>query len=159
MIGVLGLAKVSPAEKQTPAEPAEPKPSPTVQKLLDEATTGVAAKWNAEALALAERALVAAHAENDGAGEAQAQRLRAQVLSAMNRRQEALSAWEAAAATWARLGDGPGRGAGRDGCAARPRTAGQGCSLTGSGPRPWKIGIAAPPGCRAGLTNGWANLL
>ena len=109
MIGVLGLAKVSPAEKQTPAEPAEPKPSPTVQKLLDEATTGVAAKWNAEALALAERALVAAHAENDGAGEAQAQRLRAQVLSAMNRRQEALSAWEAAAATWARLGDGPGQ--------------------------------------------------
>jgi len=109
MIGVLGLAKVSAAETQTRAEPAEPKPSPTVQKLLDKATADVSAKRNAEALALAERALVAAHAENDGAGEAQAQRLRAQVLSAMNRREEALSAWEAAAAAWARMGDGPGQ--------------------------------------------------
>src|SRR5215472_16282605 len=109
-IGVLGAAKVSPAQPQTPAEPAEAKASPAVQKLLDEATTyDVSAKRPAEALVAAERALAAAQTENDGAGEAQAQKLRAQALSALNRSEEALSAWEAAAAAWARMGDGPGQ--------------------------------------------------
>src|SRR5215813_1782670 len=108
-IGLLGVAKVSPAQPQAPAEPAEPKASPAVQKLLDEAMAYVPAKRSVEALAEAERALVAAHAENDGAGEAQAQKARAQALSALNRSEEALSAWEAAAAAWARVGDGPGQ--------------------------------------------------
>jgi len=97
-IGVLGLVNVSPAQPQTPAEPAEVKASPAVQKLLDEATTHASAKRPAEALATADRALVAAQVEKDGAGEAQAQKLRAQALTALNRGEEALSAWEAAAA-------------------------------------------------------------
>ena len=108
-IGVLGLMKVSPAQPQTLAEPAELKASPAVQNLLDEATTHASAKRPAEALATADRALVAAQVEKDGAGEAQAQKLRAQALSALNRGEEALSAWEAAAAACARSGDGPGQ--------------------------------------------------
>src|SRR5262249_52507326 len=43
------------------------------------------------------------------ASEAQAERLRAQVLSSLNRREEAINAWQAAAAAWARTGDGPGQ--------------------------------------------------
>ena len=108
-ICVLGVAKISPAQSQTRAEPAEAKASPSVQKLLDEATAYVPAKRSEEALASAERALARARSENDEAGVAQAQKLRAQALSALNRSEEALSAWEAAAAAWARVGDGPGQ--------------------------------------------------
>ncbi|HEX4804224.1 MAG TPA: hypothetical protein VFV14_11970, partial [Myxococcaceae bacterium] len=85
IFGVLGVANVSRAQPQTPAEPAEAKASRAVQKLLDEAMTYVPAKRGTEALVVAERALVAALAEGDGAGEAQAQKLRAQALSALNR--------------------------------------------------------------------------
>jgi CHAT domain-containing protein/Tfp pilus assembly protein PilF len=108
-LALLGMAGASRAQLETPKEPPEPKALPAVQTLLDDAKTHLTAQRPAEALAAAERGLAAASAEKDGAGEAQAQRLRARALSTLNRSEEALAAWEGAASAWALTGDGPGQ--------------------------------------------------
>lgn len=108
-IGLLGAGSVSPTAPQTTLAPTEPKASPAVQKLLDEAIAHVSEQRPAEAMAVVGQALDAAHSGKDVAGEAQAERVRAKALSALNRNDEALTAWQSAASAWARAGDGPGQ--------------------------------------------------
>src|SRR5262245_28552172 len=74
---------------QTPTEPPEPKPTATVQKILDEAAQLTKEKQPQEARAAADRALTVAKDSKDAVGEAQAHRARGQTLQSLNKNEEA----------------------------------------------------------------------
>jgi len=90
------------------SEPAQPKPSEAVQKLLDEAEKVKDKRDYEGALKLADHALTSARESHDAAGEASAQRERAILLEQLQRVDDAMAEWKETAADWERLGDGPG---------------------------------------------------
>src|SRR5437870_4288823 len=84
------LASAALAAPDAPAnEPSAPQPTPAVQKLLDEAAHKIEAKEQPQALKVAGDALAAARAAGDGAGQAQAEEVRARALEAAGPAQEA----------------------------------------------------------------------
>ena len=89
------------------AEPSGPKASPTVDKLLAEASRLAEAKQPLDSLKTADQALEAARQANDTAGATLAQQARGKALQDLQRRQEALAAWQEAQQMWARSGDTP----------------------------------------------------
>jgi CHAT domain-containing protein/tetratricopeptide (TPR) repeat protein len=90
-------------------EPAQPKPSETVQKLLDEAEKLKDKRDREGALKVADRALALAREDHDAAGEVCAHRERAILLEQLQRVDDAVAEWKEISAGWERLGDGPGR--------------------------------------------------
>jgi CHAT domain-containing protein/tetratricopeptide (TPR) repeat protein len=103
----MGLAL--PVSGQSSEEPPAPKPFAVVQKFLDEAGQLLQTKEPQGALAVADRALRVAKGAQDLVGQAEAQQSRARVLQDLGRRRAAVAAWQAAAAAWRRVGDGPGQ--------------------------------------------------
>jgi CHAT domain-containing protein/Tfp pilus assembly protein PilF len=96
------------AGSKAPAEPAEPKPSTSVQQILDESDRFTQDNQLEKALQATERATAAAESEEDLPGKAYASRARALVLQALGRTDAAITAWQETATAWERLGDGPG---------------------------------------------------
>lgn len=96
------------AEADKPAEPAEPKPSAAVQKILEESDRLTTANQLEKALQAAEQAAALGQSEKDTAGEAWAHRSRALLLQALGRTQAAMNAWRDTASAWEKAGDGPG---------------------------------------------------
>ena len=96
-----------PQQETAAAEPSGPKPSPTVEKLLAEASRLADAKQSLDSLKAADQALEAARQANDTAGQAFAQQARAKALQSLKRPNEALAAWQEAQQIWARAGDTP----------------------------------------------------
>jgi CHAT domain-containing protein/Tfp pilus assembly protein PilF len=90
-------------------EPAQPKSSETVQKLLDEAEKLKDKRDHEGALKVADRALALARESHDAVGEACAHRERAILLEQLQRVDDAVAEWKEMSAGWERLGDGPGR--------------------------------------------------
>jgi tetratricopeptide (TPR) repeat protein len=99
------IPQTQPLEGTT--EPSGPKPSPAVEKILNEASRLAEAKQALDSLHVAEQALDAARKANDRAGEALAQQSRAKVLQDLQRTKEAVAAWQEAALVWGKEGDGP----------------------------------------------------
>ncbi len=97
------------ASAQAVQEPTAAPPSPAVQLALDDARAAAKAGNAAGALAAADRALDVAQRGRDVPGEAAAQRIRALQLTALQRSNDALAAWNAAEAAWKRIDDGPGQ--------------------------------------------------
>jgi CHAT domain-containing protein/tetratricopeptide (TPR) repeat protein len=91
------------------AERPAPRPSPTVQMLLDEAIRLTRIKEFPGALKAGDRALAAARSARDQVGQAQAQEACARALEGLRRPREAMEAWRAAVEAWAQTGDGPGQ--------------------------------------------------
>jgi CHAT domain-containing protein/tetratricopeptide (TPR) repeat protein len=91
------------------AELSPPKPSETVQQMLDEARRLADTKQPADSLKAADRALYAAGQTNDTAGAASAQQARAKALQDLQRTDEAVAAWQEAAQMWAAIGRAPGQ--------------------------------------------------
>lgn len=88
-------------------EPSEPKPSAAVEKILSEASHFAEAKQPADSLKMANQALDAARQANDKPGEAFAQQARGKALQDLQRKDEALAAWQDAARLWTENGDTP----------------------------------------------------
>jgi hypothetical protein len=78
-----------------------------VEKVLAEYRRLAEAKQPLDSLKAADQALEAARQAKDPAGEGLAQQARAKSLQDLQRTNEALSAWQEAAQTWARTGDSP----------------------------------------------------
>jgi CHAT domain-containing protein/tetratricopeptide (TPR) repeat protein len=100
------VAEPSP-QNTTAAEPAGPAPSAAVEKMLAESSRLAEAKQPLESLKAAGQALEAARQTHDKAGEAFAQQARAKSLQVLERKNDALDAWQEAALIWARTGDTP----------------------------------------------------
>ena len=86
-------------------EPPGPKPSATVEKILGEAARLAEAKQSADSLRAAEQALDVSRQANDKPGEAFAQQARGRALQDLQRKDEALAAWQEAVRLWAVSGD------------------------------------------------------
>src|SRR5262245_61650997 len=82
---------------QNKAEPSAPAATATVQRMLDEAAALAKDSKTEEALRVAERAVDAARATGDSAGEALAHRHRALRLQDLKQVPEAVEAWGQAA--------------------------------------------------------------
>src|SRR5208337_199790 len=91
------------------SEPAHPKPSEAVQKLLDEAEKLGDKRDREGALKVADRALALAREDHDAVGEVCAHRERAMLLEQLQRVDDAVAEWKEAAVGWEGVGDGPGR--------------------------------------------------
>lgn len=96
------------SQEQKPSEPPAPKPSATVQAALVESNQFIKNKQFNEAVEAAERAITAAKAEKDVAGDALAYRSKALALEGLSQTDDAITAWQAAASAWEHAGDGPG---------------------------------------------------
>src|SRR5713101_77511 len=96
------------AGSKAPVEPTEPKPSPSVQQILDESDRFTQENQLEKALQATERAAATAESEEDLAGKAYANRSRALLFQALGRTDAAITAWQETATAWERLGDGPG---------------------------------------------------
>jgi CHAT domain-containing protein/tetratricopeptide (TPR) repeat protein len=98
----LANAAAEPSPQPTAAaEPSGPKPSATVEKMLAEASRLAEAKQPLDSLKAADQALEAARQENDKAGEAFAQQARAKALRDVERKEDAIAAWQQAQQLWA----------------------------------------------------------
>jgi CHAT domain-containing protein len=103
-----GAAVTEPSQQASLApEPSGPKPSPTLEKMLAEASRLAEAKQPSDSLKAADQALEAARQTNDAAGRALAQQARARALQNLQRTADALAAWQQAEQIWARAGDTP----------------------------------------------------
>src|SRR5262245_53864381 len=100
---------VSAAGLQAGEEPPAPNPSAGVQLILAEIEQKLKAQQWEAAREAAQRAETLARETQDPPGEARGHRGRALALQELGRSEEAVAAWRAAAAAWARLGDGPGQ--------------------------------------------------
>jgi tetratricopeptide (TPR) repeat protein len=123
MVGLSAVAPVpgKPSTNLTEGESArisaidsvqvEPPPpvSRAVEDLLTQARDAAAGDQPAKALALADRALDEAKRHGDIPGQAKAHRARARALADLDRDEEALLGWQAAADAWQKAGDGPGQ--------------------------------------------------
>jgi tetratricopeptide (TPR) repeat protein len=89
------------------AEPSGPTPSAEVEKMLAEASRLAGAKQPLDSLKAADQALEAARQTRDAAGAALAQQARVRALQDLERKDEALAAWQDAAGLWARARDTP----------------------------------------------------
>jgi CHAT domain-containing protein/tetratricopeptide (TPR) repeat protein len=101
-------AAAEPSQPATAAaEPSGPRASATVEKMLADANRLVETKQPLDALKAADQTLEAARQENDKAGEAFAQQARAKALQDVERKDEAIAAWQQAQQLWARIGATP----------------------------------------------------
>jgi CHAT domain-containing protein/tetratricopeptide (TPR) repeat protein len=104
-------ANAAAAEPSQPAtvapEPSGPKASATVEAILADAGRLEEAQQPLDSLKAADHALEAARQENDKAGEAFAQTARAKALQDVERKEEAIAAWQQAQQVWARVGNTP----------------------------------------------------
>lgn len=90
-------------------EPSRPKPSAAVQRMLEEASRLAEAKQPLDSLKAADQAIELARQTNDATGPALAEEARAKALQALQRTDEAVTAWQEAAQMWAGVGDDPGQ--------------------------------------------------
>jgi CHAT domain-containing protein/tetratricopeptide (TPR) repeat protein len=108
LLGLAGLLSAAIAEER-PGEPPGPAASPAVQSIVDAAERFLDDDEPDQALAAADRALALATAEEDAEGQAFAQRTRARALDDLDRRDDALEAWQATERAWVRLDAAPER--------------------------------------------------
>ncbi len=90
-------------------EPSGPKPSATVEKMLEEASRLAEAKQPLDSLKAADQALELSRKTNDAEGIALAEEARAKALQDLQRPGEAVTAWQEAAKVRAGLGDTSGQ--------------------------------------------------
>jgi len=88
-------------------EPSGPKASAAAEKLLSDASRMAESKQPADSLETAEQALDVARQANDKPGEAFAQQARGRALQDLQRKDEALAAWQDAVRLWAESGNTP----------------------------------------------------
>jgi CHAT domain-containing protein len=109
LVGVIFLAAASAStQENVSVEPAEPKPSTSVQQILEESDRLTAAGQLEKALQATEQAVARAETEKDVAGRACATRSRALALQALGRNDAAIGAWRDTATAWESAGDVPG---------------------------------------------------
>lgn len=110
VLGALALGLIrAEAAQDKPAEPPAPAATSAVQALLDQASHMSGPDAETGALALADRALDLAQRSGDVGGAAQSQKVRAQQLGKLNRKDEALVSWRAVEVSWKSIGEGPGQ--------------------------------------------------
>ncbi len=91
----------------TASEPLAPKPTLSVQRLLDEAARFADTDQFLDSLKTADQALDAAQKASDLPGEAFSQQARGMALQELKRTDDAIVAWQSAADVWVKTGDIP----------------------------------------------------